>query len=245
MKRTEKDAIDARAVYRTLPFPRKLEHIWIYYKWPILLGLTALIILGSVLYRTLTKKERVLYLGYANVAVGSELDQTLSEGYLEYAGLDAKKNEIYVYRDLYLSEDAVSGSLAHQNAYASQIKLMAAIESKELDLVLMSKQAYDILSGSDYLLSVSELLRSDPALFEQLRPMITENAVIIEDNAIEYRLGEAEELIVKTEPKANALCLNALPLFSEAFTEPVYLGVIANSERLDACLDYLRYLTGD
>lgn len=73
MNRTEKDFKDARAAYRQLTFPQKLAHIWLYHKWPIILGLTALIILGSVVYRILTKKDPVLYLAMINASLNSEL----------------------------------------------------------------------------------------------------------------------------------------------------------------------------
>ena len=51
---------------------------------------------------------------------------------------------------------------------------------------------------------------------------------------------DAEARALQAAPRS--LRLNPLPLFSEAFDEPVYLGVIANTERQTACLAYLQYL---
>ena len=56
---------------------KKLEHIYFYYKWPILLGLIAVLILGSTLRRQLSKKEPVLYLALANVAVGEDMETSV------------------------------------------------------------------------------------------------------------------------------------------------------------------------
>ena len=240
MRRSPEEKQAARAAFRALPPARKLEHIWIYDKWFILLGLAAVIILGSVLYRTLTRRDRVLSLAVLNTLTGSRLEQTLGPEYLTWAGLDPAKAEVQVLTDLYLSEDA--SAMSHEAAYASRIKLLAMIEGKELDLVLMNREAYDILSNSGYLLELDSLAPENP-LPAGLAEQLAENRVIVSDNAIEYRLGEAEEYQVETRPARNAVPGSALPLLEQAgFDEAVYLGVIANTPRLPACLAYLRYL---
>lgn len=240
MNRAEKDFRDARAAYRELSFPQKLAHIWLYHKWPIILGLTALVILVSVAYRILTKKESVLYLAMINVSVNSELEEAMTVGFLNDAGFDADRQELLIYRDLYLSED--TDVTTHRSAYATRIKLMASVEQQQLDLILMSAQSYDILSSQGYLLPVEELLNGEAELAEALAPIVTANEVTIEDNEIEYQLREAEEHIVVTETVTNAFRLDALPLFAGQFEAPLYLGVVANTPRRAVCLRYLRYL---
>ena len=126
-------------------------------------------------------------------------------------------------------------------SYASKIRLFASLEGQKLDAVLMSRQAYDIMSQSGYLLPLPDLLSTDPVLAKAAEPFITENAVILSDNNIEYLLNEADERETVTEDVPNALALNSLPLF-EAFEEPVYLGFAGNTPRKEACLKYLSYL---
>jgi hypothetical protein len=73
---------------------------------------------------------------------------------------------------------------------------------------------------------------------------ITENLVILEDNAIDVNLGTAEEYTAVTESVPNALNLSELPLFTAAgFSGDVYLGIIANTPRLSECVEYLTFLT--
>ena len=75
-------------------------------------------------------------------------------------------------------------------------------------------------------------------------PYVTENLVILEDNAIEVNLGTAEEYTAVTQSVINALDLSRLPLFTAAgFSGDVYLGIIANTTRLSECADYLAFLT--
>ena len=142
----------------------------------------------------------------------------------------------------YLSENA--DVVNHEYAYASQIKVMGAVNAKKLDVVLMNREAYDLLSGRGYLLALTALPDgAGAALREHIAPYITANAVILSDNAIEWQLGEAESHEVVTESVENGVAVGSLPLFERAgFDEPLYLGFLVNSPRLDAAAQYLDYL---
>ncbi|MDE7244442.1 MAG: hypothetical protein K2O18_10805, partial [Oscillospiraceae bacterium] len=73
---------------------------------------------------------------------------------------------------------------------------------------------------------------------------LTTNTVILEDNSIEYALHETHRYKAVTEEAVNGLDLSAFPIFQEAgFPGAVYLGVIANSPRLPAVMEYIAYLT--
>ena len=242
MKLSEKEKAAHRAAFQTMSLPEKLDHIYTYYKWPILLGIIALIILGSVVQRQLTKKEPLLYLALANVEVGEDLEDSLTGGFLRAVGADPRRQEVSLYRGLYLSDD--SDTVNHQYAYASHIRVMGAVNAKKLDVMLMNREAYDLLSGSGYLLALTDLPDGvDASLRERIAPYITANDVILSDNAIEWELGEAESHEVVTETVENAIALNSLPLFENAgFDEPVYLGIAVNSPRLTECAQYTAYL---
>lgn len=242
MKLSPSEKAAHRAAFQAMRPAEKLDHILTYYKWPILLGLIALVILGSTLYRQLTQKEPVLYLGFANVAAGSDLETGLTTDFLDASGGSSRRQELHLYRDLYLSEDA--DVLNHEYAYASRVKVMGAIQSQKLDLVLLNREAYDLFSRQGYLLDLDLWLEEqDAALLARLEPFLTENQVVLSDNYIEWTLNEAESHLVETETLRNGLEVTELPLFRSAgFGEPIYLGVIANSPRLDAAARYLNYL---
>lgn len=243
MKLPEQEKAAHRAAFRKMSGREKLDHIFTYYKWPILLGLAALIVLGSVLQRQLTRKEPALYLALVNVAVGEDLERTLTEDYLVLRYPDAGRREVYLYRDLYLSDNA--DVLNHEYAYASRMKVMGAIQAQEMDVAVMNREGYDLFSSGGFLLELPELLAADPSLAEALAPYIVSNSVVISDNGIEYQLGEAESHEVVTERKENALVIGSFPRIRDAgFPDEVYLGVIANSPRTEDALAYLRYLTG-
>lgn len=232
MKLSAEERRQRREMFRQLSRAKKLEHIWLYYKAPILLTILALGILLSGVYRAATKKEPVVYLACVNVSAGKDMEARLTEDYLTCRGLNPKRTEVRLYRDLYLSDDPAA--VDHEFAYASRMKLLATINSRQLDLVLMNREAYDLCSASGYLLDLSNMVDS---------AFLTANQVILEDNAVEYNLNEAQEYTAVTETVYNALELTQLSVFQEAgFSGSVYIGIIANTPRLAACQDYLDYL---
>ena len=241
MKLSEQERSARKSAFHQMNSAQKLDYIITYYKFPILLGLIAIVILCSTIYRQFSKKEILLYAAYVNVAVGEDLDHALTSEFVGAVGRDKRQNEVYVYRGLYLSDDS---SLAnHEYAYASRLKLLGAINAKQLDIVLMNREAYDIFSQSGYLLELSPPRLGDTELRQKLAPYLCDNTVVIEDNAVEYNLNEADVYQAVTEKVQNAVEVSSLPIFQAAgFSDPVYLGVIANSPRYSADLLFIEYL---
>lgn len=238
---TEKELTDRKVSFKKMNLSDKVEYIYTYFKLPILLGLVALYLVGSAVYRQITKKDVVLYSAYINVSVGDRLNAQLSEEFLTASGANPKKAEVYLYSGLYLSDNPSLEN--HEYQYASNLKLMAAIEAKQLDIALMNREAYDIFSKKGYLLDLRTLLSSNGSLYQQLEPQLTANTVILEDNAIEYMLNETKRYKAVTEEVVNGLDISQFPLFQEAgFVDPIYLGVVGNSSRLPAAVQYIEYL---
>ena len=240
MKLTEREREENRRALADMSLPQRLDHILEYYKFPLVLALIAAVALGSVLYYRLTRRDALLYVGFANISVGETLDSELGEGFIRAVGADPRKSEVRLYRGLYLSLDATVQN--HEYAYASRLKVMAAIANGQLDVMLMNREAYDILSAGGYLLPLTELADAD--LYGRISDRMTVNTVVLEDNAIEHRLDESVPYRAETEEVENAILISAFPRFARAdFSGDVYLGVIKNSARMDAVLQYIDHLT--
>ena len=244
MKLTEAERAENREALARMTLPQRLDHIFEYYKFPLVLILIAVVALGSMLYYRITGKETLLYVAYANIAVGDTLDSALGEGFTRSVGADPGKNEVKAYRNLYLSRDASVQN--HQYSYASRMKIMAAMTSGQLDVMLMNREAYDIMSSGGYLLPLEELIQKDSVLAGRLAGRLTENTVILEDNDIEHNLDESIPYHAITKTVPNAVLISSFDLFERAgFSGDVYLGVIGNSARMDAVLQYIGYLTAE
>ena len=242
MKLPEHEREMIRDSFVQMSLPQKVEYIFSYYKPQLVLALIILTFFGSILYNRLTYKEVALYLAYGNVSVGDDLDHRLCEGFIQDLALDSRKNTVYCYRALYLSDDASAAN--HEYAYASQMKIMASMAAGKMDVILMNREAYDLMSAGNYLLPLSDLLSRNPALYAHVKPYLISNTVILKDNAIEHRLNEAIPYFAETEESLNAVCLSTFPLFEQAgFSGDVFLGIIGNSPRLDTVLRYIDYVT--
>ncbi len=243
MKLSEEEKAARRAAFQALSRSKKLEHIWLYYKAPILLGLIALLILGSVVKRELTKKEPLLCLGLVNVAVGEDLEQALDAGFVRFVGGDGRKQEVQLLEGLYLSQNAATED--HQYAYASRMKLMGAVNAGLLDIVLMNRESYDLLSRGGYLLPLTPELTGGEGPYRQFEALLVANEVILSDNSVAYELREAEEREIVTETAVNAIDVTEAALFQDAgFPAAVYFGLIANTRHVDTALSYASYLLG-
>ncbi|MBQ6522894.1 MAG: hypothetical protein IJI15_08750, partial [Atopobiaceae bacterium] len=124
---------------------------------------------------------------------------------------------------------------------ASKLKLMGAIDGEQLDVVIMNREAYDLLSAWVYLLDLGDARAANP----RLEAALVSNTVILSDNRVEVELNEADEYIAETIEVANAVELGDSPLFPDfAADEHIYLGIIANTPRQEQALDYLDYVLG-
>ena len=145
---------------RSLHGRKKWEHLWAYYKLPLVLILIALYVIGYISYRNLTRKEDVLYLAMVNVSAGSDLTEQLTDGFAQEQQLTGKQ-QVNLLEGLLLSE---SDSADEQYVYASEMKLLGAISAQRLDIVLMDEKACAALQEEGYFLDLRTLDASFHAL---------------------------------------------------------------------------------
>lgn len=243
MKLTKEERRANRQAFRGMSWSKRLDYLLTYYRLALLLGIAALLVVGSMIRGQLTKKEPLLYVGLLNVTIGSELEAKLTTDWVTQLVDAPKRSSVELYQGLYLTDDP--SSEAYQYVYASRMKLLAMLESKQLDVVLMNREAYDTLSQSGYLLKLEGLLSGDRALGgdARLAPCLVKNLVIYKDNAEAHAMDESIPYEAVTGEEVNGLDCSAWPVFAKAgFQEPVYLGVIANSPRTEQSRNYIRAL---
>lgn len=222
---------------------QKIQYIWDYYKLPIAVCLILLYIIGYTAYGHFSKKEVLLYAGLVNVSAGGQLTDGLSGGFLDFLDADASKTELKLYTGLYLTDDPDDPD--HEYAYASRIKIIAAIDGEQLDVVLMDRRAFDAFSQNGYLADMEELLQDlEPEARAEWEPCLASNTAILEDNADDLLLDSSLDYQAVTETYPMGLLISRKGLLKEAgFEGDVYLGVIKNSPRMDRAAEYITYLS--
>ena len=243
MRLSPKEKAANRAAFKAMSIGQKAEYVFAYYKLPLVIALVALVAFGSIARWALTHKEPALYVAFVNVAPDDEAAATLTTGFVEMRGDNPRATEVVCYPDLYLSSD--SDQQSHQYAYASKLKLLASIDAEQLDVTLMNQEAYDLLSASGFLLDLSETCTGELSLPAVAQNRLVTNTIVLSDNMVEVELGEADAYEAQTTEAPNALLVTDLsPFASLPDDEPLYLGVIANTPRLEASIAYLAYVLG-
>lgn len=227
----------------TLHGSKKLQHIFTYYKFPLAVICILLYFIGRGIYGYLTHKDTLLYTALVNVNAGETLTGQLNEGFMEYLEADASKDMLQLYTGLYLTDDELNEW--HEYTYASRMKILAAIEGKLMDVILMNSEAFDAFSQNGYLLDLDVFLSANaPDLYSILKPDLVENIVILKDNADDLALDASVSYTAVTEEHCFGLDMSGTAYICQAgFSDTVYLGIIANTPRKDAVIAFLRYLT--
>jgi len=234
-----------REKFRGLHGAQKLQYIWDYYKFPMAVcGVALYIILYSV-YGKATHKDAVLYTALVNVTAGEELTEDLSSRFLEARQIDPAKNKLNLNSGLYLTDD--EDNAYHEYTYASRMKILAAIDAKQMDVVIMNKEAFDAFSQKGYLCDLEKLLDGGAysGLYQELKPYLVTNISILEDidNANDLNLESSVGYQAKKEEYAMGLDLSGSPFFAKAgFGAPIYLGIVGNSPRMEVAVKYIQYL---
>lgn len=238
----DNDKTKSLETLRSLHGVKKLQYIWDYYKLPIAVGLILLYMIGYTVYRHVTHKDTVLYAGLINVSVGSDLEAQLGEGFLADQGVDTSKNTLNLYTGWYLTDDEMNEY--HEYTYATRMKVLAALDSEQLDVVLMNREAFDAFAQNGYLYNIEELLQeTDPALYEKLKDAVVSNMEILEDNAEDMVFDSTLEYVSETTEYPMAIDLSEAGMIRDAgFEDTVYFGIVGNTPRRDTAVAYLRYL---
>ena len=237
MDSSQEERRHRREQFRKMTVGQKLEHLWMYYKVPFLVGILVLVLLIGGIRDLLTAKGPVLYVAEMNVAFEEDTRRTLCEGYLSARGLDPQKQEVFYYQNLYLSQDPSPEK--QEMVYTTQMKLLGAVNAGQMDLILMGKEGYDQCSANGLLLDLTAIIPEGDALC----PYLTENAVLSEDDSPDALPDGEGNYPTVTEYVCNGLDVSSFPIFEgTGHSESVYLGVIANTRRADTCRDYMDYL---
>ena len=177
-----------KKTWKSLTGKQKLRQAFDYYRLPFFIVLLVLCTAGYVYYQYATRKETVLYAALVNLRPDENITDVLSDGFIpfyeEATGKSSVKRSVFLYVDLHLAA-ADSGDY-NQQEYSSQLRLMSAVQSRQLDVVLMDQQAFHTLSQDRYLADLNSCLSEYPGLLASLSPLLTDSTVIsgeITDNS--------------------------------------------------------------
>lgn len=198
----------------------KLTYIWDYYRYRIAFVIIGIVFVISITYRISHNTDKDIYIGFVNVIIGDELKTYM---------LENSPLAIQSYENLLL-QDASGDNL--QYTIASQTKILASIESHQLDIVILDEDSWAAFSQNGYLLDIKKYIETNcPALDESLSDYYEMNIDLSdEENPKEYYSG---------------INLNFNDKIREAgFQGKVYFAIIKNTSRYESINKYISYIFG-
>lgn len=228
-----------RETWRQLKGSAKLQYIWDYYKLPIFIAAVCIYAAIYLIWRNVTAEHPQLYMAYVNLEVGDTLGQSLTEGFIAHLQPAEKHSTVKVMRGLALTDNLQEVDSSY--VYASKVKILAAIENQQLDVVLMNKEAFDAFSQNGFLTNIETFAKEHG--LSQLESSFISNIEILSDNADEVIADPTAEYRSETISYPMGLDISSFPLIQAAgFPDHVYLGIIANTERGENAAAYITYL---
>jgi hypothetical protein len=205
-----------RETLRGMDRRQRITYLWDYYKWLFILLIIAGGILIYSLTTVLTRKKTVLSVALVNVQADDSILDSITDQFLQMEPEVFSGGTVKYERNLLISADpedstqdgstgsvtdsgasytasGTDGGASYEYSYASQMKLLAMITDKKLDVVIMDQHTRDIFQRQDYMSA----------------------CVSLEGTSLYRKAG---------------------------FSEPVYAGIIRNTQRPESAEKYLEIL---
>lgn len=193
-----------------------------YLKWVIAIILIIAALVSITVSVIKGKKTENLFEGaLVNTYISTEGENYLGDGYLEHLGT-GKYRKVYLNTAINISVDEDN---LDQYMYANRVKLMSLMAAKELDYMIVSKEALHNLEAGDTYADLTTCLSEE--LMEEL------------SDYIEY--AQHDETM-EEYPAAIRITDSYLVKEYQLSPKDCYLVFISNSKRLDRAEDFVTYI---
>lgn len=211
---------------RAMTPKQRIEHIWYYFKWHIIIFLGCIIAAASLISSMLAQKESVLGGGFINISVSESGVEYLADEYLQVMEYNAKKQEVFLY------DSGMTGMSADQMMQNPNltISFMTMIGAKKFDYLLMDEVALNHYK--------------EQGLFMDLHSVFSADFLQSNEHLLIYSDTYDEDGNALGQLYPVGICIDAIPFATEHIESdaPVYLAFARNAvhpEKLAGFYDYL------
>lgn len=209
----ERDKVKAQ------PLKKRLEYFWDYYKWYVIGGILAVVLLCNFIHSIVSKKDYALF---GIVVDGSVIgdEEALLEDFYEYAKIDTDKYEVLMNSDLSTSQSN------NQGLETSQF-ILTHLTGRDLDFALMESESYQQYSGQGLFLDLRLVL--DEELFAALEA----------EGRIFYADGN---------PIPVGIYVRGIKRLEDVYyfaSGNACIGIISNSKKSETAAEFIEFLLTD
>ncbi len=239
---------EEREKLKDQPFKKKVSYFWTYYKWYVLGGLLAVIILVTVVNEIVTSKDTVLYgITLNGYPMGEE--DAFENAFMEYAGINQKKDTIFINSTLRMSDDPYDTSSLSSTQF-----IMVYIAASDLDVCMMDPQRFEKYTYGGIYIDLQSCLSKEMLASLDGKLYYMDNAVFQEidelerngdyDAAAEVKLPNPLKPEEMKEPIPVGIDISGCSKFTDSYyyEDGVYLGICANTKNLENSLKFIDYI---
>lgn len=230
------------------PPKERWEYFWEYYKWPILAVILAVVLLVQGIAGVVNKKEIV----FSGFVLNSRLvpdDSEFLQGFYDYAGIDSGSQEAAFYCDITLNDGN------SKNDITAFQRIMASIATKETDFVIGQAVPFHLCAynTSNIFLDLRDFFDEETLARFADRIYYIDGDILA---MLDAPLGEQVDMSAVTYPDhtkpedmkdpipvgidiSDCEDLRSAYYLTDA---SLYLGIIANTPRLELALQLVEYL---
>ena len=209
----------------------------------------AVVFVGSIIYTSVTAKDSVFGVMFVNAVLSDDQEALLEEDFMEYAGIDTKKYEVF----MDLSETLTDEYQTTYDVYSSSI-IATRIGAGQIDVMVADYEVFANYAGLEYFLDLGEVLDSetleeysgllyyvDAALFDAEEDEETDSGEESGEDVKEFVLPDPSAM---EDPVPVGIVVNDAPYIAENgnYTDACILGFLAGTEAEDYCVLFLEYL---
>ena len=212
---------ELKETIRPMPWKKKLEHLWEYYKWVlVVLTVVAFIIGIAVTGYSNARVEGLLYGEIVNLSFDAPGIDYLSADFLEHlGGVKGDQKVSVMMTNLVVGQDST-----YNNYYAPLMRTASEISNHHLDYMLMDSAALTVYFENEFFMDLREVLTA-------------EELAQIEDALVYVEYEETGERI----PMAINVTDTAFVKSRITHETTTYLGFVANTPRLETCRVFYDY----
>lgn len=229
------------------PFKKRLSYFWTYYKWYVLGGVAAVVVLISLVSSFLNRTNYALY-GAIVGGIPFETEETFLNDFMDYAGIDKEKYTVSFNTSLSFDSNAI-GTAEFITVY---------IAARDLDILAGDPDSFFRYAYSSVYMDLSEAL--SPELFAELsaagRIYYIDSVVAAQIDELQNTSRSAEDVVLpdpfKPEemqaPVPIGIDVSGCRKFTDTYyyKEGIsYLGIIANTKRGDTAIQLIEFLFSD
>lgn len=222
------------------------EYVWDYYKWPIVVTVLVIALLIQGVVGAVNQKE-IVFSGFVLNSKIALDDDAFLQGFYDYAGIASDEQEAAFYSDITLQDGNAKGDTT-----AFQ-RIMAGIANKESEFIVGQETPFQLCAYSTgrILMDLRNFFDADTLAKFSDRLYYIDGAVLaILDAPVGEQVGPVEYPDpMKPEDMQDPIPVGIDISDREAFCsayylteQTLYLGVIANTPRLELTLKFIEYL---